>query len=111
MAAGEAEELHTLRKQLKKLRYTAELAAGLTHRKHSKAYLAQLSTLQDALGALNDLHESYRFGLTLRSVLSPRPGRELVARLDALSAEVLGQRSGELAEALERFAHEPPFWS
>jgi inorganic triphosphatase YgiF len=48
-------ERHTLRKRLKKLRYSAELLAGLYDERAAKRYLKRLKALLDRLGTLNDL--------------------------------------------------------
>jgi triphosphatase len=49
------EEQHDVRKQLKRLRYVAELTASLYGRKKVARYIAALEPAQDALGTLNDL--------------------------------------------------------
>jgi inorganic triphosphatase YgiF len=48
------EELHELRKALKKLRYGVEFLAPLHRRKRTAAYLHRCKALQERLGALND---------------------------------------------------------
>lgn len=59
LAKMEEEALHRLRKDAKKLRYTAEafasLFAGKSRTKRRKAFLHVMEDLQDDLGALNDL--------------------------------------------------------
>ena len=60
MAAGSdigdrpSEELHTLRKQGKKLRYTAEFFAEFYNPRRTRRYLRRVSHLQEVLGHLND---------------------------------------------------------
>jgi inorganic triphosphatase YgiF len=49
------EEQHDVRKQLKRLRYVAELTASLYGRKKVARYIAALEPAQAALGSLNDL--------------------------------------------------------
>ena len=51
----EIEEQHDVRKQLKRLRYVAELTASLYGRKKVARYVAALEPAQEALGLLNDL--------------------------------------------------------
>ncbi len=46
---------HDVRKQLKRLRYVAELTASLFPRKKVASFVATLEPAQDALGRLNDL--------------------------------------------------------
>jgi triphosphatase len=48
------EELHALRKALKKLRYDTEYLAGLYRRKAAKRYEDRCHELQTVLGAIND---------------------------------------------------------
>jgi triphosphatase len=50
----DAEGLHALRKELKKLRYAAEMLAPLFSSKRVGGYLKALKSLQDAFGSLND---------------------------------------------------------
>ena len=51
----EEEQQHMVRKRLKRLRYLAELTAGLFPAKQANRYIKALAPAQDALGALNDL--------------------------------------------------------
>ena len=48
------EELHALRKSLKKLRYSVEFLSGVIGRKRSRAYLRACKDLQEQLGTIND---------------------------------------------------------
>jgi triphosphatase len=48
------EELHDLRKSLKKLRYSVEFLSDLCGRKRTHAYLQACKDLQEQLGAIND---------------------------------------------------------
>lgn len=75
------EDLHALRKALKKLRYGIEFLAPLGQHKRIRAYLHHCKALQKQLGALND------------------------ARVAVALAERLGgERRAELAPALARLA-------
>jgi inorganic triphosphatase YgiF len=49
-----AEQLHALRKAVKKLRYGIEFLAGLYRHKQIKAYLGSCKDLQELLGTVND---------------------------------------------------------
>ena len=49
------EEQHEVRKELKRLRYVAELTSSLFGRKKVERYIRTLEPAQDALGHLNDL--------------------------------------------------------
>jgi triphosphatase len=48
------EELHSLRKSLKRLRYSVEFLSGVIDRKRSHAYLKACKALQEGLGTIND---------------------------------------------------------
>lgn len=50
----DSEELHTLRKELKKLRYAVEMLGGLYPDAAVAPFLKPLKELQDAFGSLND---------------------------------------------------------
>jgi triphosphatase len=50
-----ADELHRVRILGKQLRYTSEFFAAFTPRRATKAFLADLSALQDTLGQINDI--------------------------------------------------------
>ena len=54
-AAAEEEQQHTVRKRLKRLRYSAELTTDLFTRKDVRRFLSTLQPAQDALGEINDL--------------------------------------------------------
>jgi inorganic triphosphatase YgiF len=62
------EELHELRKAMKKLRYGVEFLASLHRRKRAGAYLHRCKVLQEQLGALNDA----AMAVTLAEQLSRR---------------------------------------
>lgn len=98
--------LHQLRKELKKLRYTAELARVLrpSRKQQARAFLRALRELQDALGAAVDasvartLLASMRAPPALRARVNSRITRRTAARL------------AELEPRFQRFAELPPFW-
>jgi len=54
LAALPADTLHEVRKQAKRLRYTAEFFAPLFADKPTRRFLNRLEQLQEALGAMND---------------------------------------------------------
>lgn len=55
LAAADPGQLHALRIACKKLRYSLEMFASLLEPNKIKRYLSALATLQDTLGALNDI--------------------------------------------------------
>jgi triphosphatase len=101
------EELHTLRKELKKLRYTAELARELytSREKRARKYLSRLSDLQDALGTLIDMK-------TAREQLAQlNPPAALRTRFAIRFERESATRFSDLDQAFQRFADATPFWT
>ena len=101
---------HELRKELKKLRYTADLVRGLWDPKEVKGYLAQLSELQDVLGALNDVAVGRGLLLPEQDESLDDTKREAIAvcvrALDARGAEQLPK----LGPAFSAFEQAVPYW-
>lgn len=108
----EPEELHSLRKGLKKLRYTADILIGLYSGKRSAAFLAALKDLQDSFGSLNDA------SMAEEKLAGPEP----IAPDDPAVQRAVGFTLGILAAASS--AHRPdvfarwddlaetkPFWT
>lgn len=97
-------ERHQVRIAAKRLRYVAEFFAPLFAAKRTAGYLRELSALQDALGALNDL-------VTARRLLARLPrGR---AAAPAVRRWMVEQRTAELVNAqaaLERLRECRHFW-
>ena len=107
LRAGPDEARHQVRIDAKKLRYAAEGFQGLYTRKDAKRFIDQLKTLQDELGALNDL-------ATAEAML---PGLELDAPAAFAFGELVGLKAADkdrhiaaAAKALRRLAHIEPFW-
>ena len=100
MAHGDLLELHELRKELKRLRYTAELARDLrpARKQQARAYLRSLHALQDALGALLDAEVARSL---LEDVHAPQA---LKARLSARSARSAALVLADLAPCFQSFA-------
>ncbi|CAH2601786.1 Adenylate cyclase [Rhodovastum atsumiense] len=95
-----AEELHALRKSLKKLRYGIEFMAPLHRRKQVKAYLRGCKALQEQLGALNDGTMAVRMGEEL--------GEDRVAALAPAIAALANWAQARRARALK---HLPDGWN
>jgi triphosphatase len=98
--------LHQLRKELKKLRYTAELARALrpSREQQARAFLRSLRELQDALGAVVDASVA-------RSLLAAlRAPQALRARVNSRIAQRTAPRLAELEPRFQRFADIPVFW-
>ena len=107
----DAEGLHDLRKQLKKLRYAVDMLGGLYDSDAVTPYLRTLKDLQNAFGSMND-------AAMARHELS---GPDAPARDDADAQRAVGWVLGTLAareardrpdlfDRWDRLAGEKPFW-
>jgi CHAD domain-containing protein len=102
---------HALRKQLKKLRYACEFVCAAFPDRAAQRYLKRLETVQDALGALQDVAVAEHVlaaqlgHLDPRTVRSPLPGK-IRALLDERSARA----TEALARAWRKFERADPFW-
>lgn len=105
------EERHLLRKDLKKLRYTAEFVSSLYSKKDAKRFILALKGLQDDFGYLNDV----ALTRTLPEVLGPEAdGHPALQRAigftlgwHAQHAEhAFAEASGDWA----RLRKQPKFW-
>jgi triphosphatase len=89
---------HALRVRIKRLRYACEYFAPCFPEEGVEAWLRELRTLQDVLGALNDIVVA----------------RALLDELDAAAPRSLVQREqrliGKLRETWKRFEGQPPYW-
>jgi inorganic triphosphatase YgiF len=108
LASRPMEELHSLRKTVKKLRYCAEYCGSLYPRKQVERYLAACKTVLDLLGAINDTVGTETLADRLigddRSLI---PVAGLFARISAESRE---NALKGLPKAWGAFAAETPFW-
>jgi triphosphatase len=91
------EELHGLRKALKKLRYGVEFLAPLHRRSEVKDYLRGCTALQKRLGAINDA----RVALSLAERLESRYSAELAPAAAAL-ANWTARRQGRAMRRLPK---------
>jgi triphosphatase len=88
-------QLHSMRIDAKRLRYSAECFVSLFHEKETRRYLRELESLQDALGAINDaavaeglvaqLQPAAKLGSFIRGWLVSRNAEELAAAKAALA--------------------------
>jgi CHAD domain-containing protein len=111
--ALDARRRHKLRIQIKKLRYATEFFASLFGKRRLTPYLTALKTLQDRLGAGNDVEVARRLVLGLAKEAS---GRER-ARLNFAGGLVVGwhghiadNRERSLRQMWGRFLVRPTFW-
>jgi triphosphatase len=109
MDEASREQLHALRKAIKKLRYSAEFLSGLYHRKRVAAYLDRCEELQELLGTVNDAAVTPALSERLRE-----SGDDLVAATDALVewATTRGEKARHRAsKPWHEFHSAAPFWS
>jgi phosphohistidine phosphatase len=103
---GDADATHALRKELKKLRYVAELARGAFGRRRVHRFLEALGALQDALGSWNDAMAG--------AALIEHALRDLPAAQRTAARRELGElepAADELEPWLERVRKLEPFWT
>jgi CHAD domain-containing protein len=106
IAALEPSALHAIRLRAKRLRYAAEIFAGLYPGKAALRFIRRLSLLQDRLGALND-------GTVAASLLGELTnGNHAFATglvLGFIGAHTSNARE-RIAKAWQRFRRLAPFW-
>ena len=104
-----ADELHPLRKSLKKVRYSVEFLESIFPPKKAKRFLRHLEKLQDALGEINDAAMAAR----LAEGLAADKHLELAASVAAISAS-RGRAAQDAMKALAKtwqaYCDEPRFW-
>ncbi|MBP7241110.1 CYTH and CHAD domain-containing protein [Amaricoccus sp.] len=107
----DAEALHELRKELKKLRYAAEMLGPVFPRKKVEAFLRPLKDLQDAFGSLNDgaMATGKLTGDDAPGAGDPAVQRAVGWTLGVLSARAQVDRP-RLFERWRTFGHAAPFW-
>ena len=108
-----AEERHSVRIRIKKLRYATEFFGALFPRRQVVPYLAAMKTLQDQLGLNNDVEVAR--GLLKKA---PKRARGKERRDIAYAAglvigwhsHVSDHREQGALKAWDRFVARPPFW-
>ncbi len=90
------EDLHTLRKRAKELRYTLDLFAFVLDAAHVKALITELKALQDVLGAFQDSEVQRDALRTFATQMVAEQNTRRVVPVDTLLA------LGELATHLEK---------
>jgi len=104
---------HKLRIEAKKLRYAADVFVGLFERpKRTRAFVAALKELQDALGDLNDIVVGER--LTHEAAASPGRAETdsafVAGRITGAQKARVGPLTDRAEAALEAFGDARPFW-
>jgi hypothetical protein len=107
------EHRHKVRIEIKKLRYATEFFSSLYPKRKVAPYLAAMKTLQDDLGASNDVDVARKL---LKRVLKQTRGKERT-RLSYAAGLVVGWhshvgdgRERELVRAWHRFSARTPYW-
>ncbi len=108
----DAEGLHTLRKELKKLRYAAEMFDSLFPARKVGPYLRALKDIQDSFGSLTDaaMAEGWLTGPDAPGLASPNAQRATGWVLGTLAVQVRDDRP-ELFERWARLAKADAFWT
>ncbi len=103
--------LHELRKDLKKLRYTADMLGVIWSRKKVRAYIKTLKRLQDRFGTLNDaaMAEAYLTGEDAPGRDDPDVQRAVGWVVGTLSI-LVGDDRPALFDSWDDFAARKPFW-
>jgi triphosphatase len=106
----DAEKLHVMRIQAKKLRYSAEFFAALYGKHEHKSYLAALGEVQEVLGLINDVAVAHRLLDELAKTAVLFNHQEAVMLAKGWIAHDLTQKFAELHGALGHFSSFQPYW-
>ena len=103
------DELHPLRKSLKKLRYSVEFLESIFPPKKAKQFLRHLKKLQEALGEINDAAMATRLaeGLAADKHLELAPS---VAAISLSRGRAAQDAMKALAKKWQAYSDEPRFW-
>ena len=110
----DAEGLHELRKELKKLRYAVDMLGPIYKESRVDGYLEPLKELQDSFGSLNDAamagRGAGRAGRAGAATIPPRSARSAGCSARSRVRGVEDDRP-KLFERWDRLATKaPPFW-
>ncbi len=105
-ANREASQLHALRIQAKKLRYSAEFFSAWYDKHKVKSFLAALSNVQELLGSLHDIYIAKRL---LDEMVLPRHVNSIASFKVSLDGE-LSEKLKILERELEKFDRQAVFW-
>ena len=111
-AAMSAEERHSLRIEIKKVRYAAEFFASLYPAKRVRAYLGALKDLQDDLGAANDrvVARDLMMRLAQRAPKAERLTLAYAAGLVMAAQPPLSSSEAESVARWRAFTECPNYW-
>jgi CHAD domain-containing protein len=103
-------EVHAMRKELKKFRYTAELARGAFAGSATKEFLGQLSDVQDVLGAWNDAAVAEAWLKRFAQGLSERARAQIERAFVVQLEEERAAKVSDLQHCLDGLLQIQPFW-
>lgn len=108
----DAEGLHRLRKELKKLRYTVDMLSPIYKSDRTAGYLKSLKKLQDSFGSLNDavMAGADLSGAGAPAACDPAGQRAVGWTLGTLAVRAGGDRP-KLFKRWDRLADAKPFWT
>lgn len=106
----DAEKMHAMRIQAKKLRYSAEFFVALYGHHRHKSFLAALSQVQEVLGQINDAAVAYRLLDELAMTPIMLNYREAVTLAKGWIAHDLSQRYTVLHDAMANFSRQDSYW-
>ncbi len=102
------DDLHSIRKEGKRLRYAAEFFAPLYGRRNTKRFIERLAVLQEALGHLNDTAAAG----TLMASLGGGTERVFAAGVvHGFVAAHVGDVRRDIERAWAKFRKQEPFWT
>lgn len=107
IADGAPEALHALRIACKKLRYSGEMLAPLFKSGAARRYLSAMSSLQTALGVLNDIATAHRL-LNDKELVADQGTQSLMR--DWLAQDYV-KSLARVGKEWKRFSAQPPFWA
>ena len=107
ISALPVEELHTIRKAGKRLRYASEFFAPLYGKRSTRRFIGRLSVLQEAIGHLNDTAAAG----ALMNALGRSADRQFAAgAVQGFVAAHHGNARGKISDAWTKFRRQEPFW-
>lgn len=104
----DTQQLHALRIQLKKLRYSAEFFSMLYDRHKVKPYVDALSEVQELLGFINDISVAHRLLDEMSS--HPSEHNEVIVFLKGKLDAELPIKLTMLHKSLQSLDEQQPFW-
>ena len=108
ISALPVEELHTIRKAGKRLRYASEFFAPLYGKRSTRRFIGRLSVLQEAIGHLNDTAAA---GALMNSLGRSADRQFAAGAVQGFVAAHHGNTRGEIGDAWAKFRRQDSFWT